>query len=81
MSKAFPHAALEPAETIPRITPDQAREVLALIEAREDLYPAGAAILIAVWTNKGALVKYLIDGWQVEETIRRLRAPEKGAKT
>ena len=65
----FPHAAIEPHETVPRITPDHARQVIEAIETRPDLYPAGAAIIIAVWQK--AIVKYLIDDQQVRETLRR----------
>lgn len=71
----FPHAALMPVETVPRITPEHAAEVIAAIKTRADLYPSGAAIIIAVW--QGALVKYLIDDQQVCETLRRFH---KGAK-
>ena len=77
----FPNAALETAETVPRITPEHAAELIELIERMDESYLFGAAILVAVWTNKGALVKYLIDDQQARETIGNLRrALEKGER-
>jgi len=72
----FPRGALYPRDATPRITPENAAEVIRLI-GNNDCYLETPAIVIAVWT--GGLVKYLVDNQQVEETIRRLREVAKSA--
>jgi len=68
----FPHAALEPREATPRITPEHAAEVIRLVDKdRSGAFPVAPAIVIAVWV--GGLVKYLIDDEQATDTIHRLR--------
>lgn len=82
-SRDFPHAALRPEETVPRIRPETAR---LLIETVNDARYAGVvpsitiepAIVIAVWTN--SMVKYLIDEQQCEETIQNLRKAMRNKK-
>ena len=74
----FPHAPLTPFEATPRITPEDAKRICDLIDALRDADPsctfcAKPAICVAVWV--GPLVKWLVNGVEAQETIRRL---EKG---
>ena len=70
----FPHAALLPFDATPRITPEHAQKVADLVDQVRELgigeFGPRPAIVVAVW--QGALVKYLVDDRQVEETIQNL---------
>ena len=70
MSRHFPQTALNPSEATPRITLEQASEIIRLIDENGN-YPTTPAIVIAVWT--GGLVKWIVNGVEAEDTIRNLK--------
>lgn len=64
----FPSVALGPMEATPRITPERAAELieaLSCVKALKDNPPP--AVIVAIWS--GALVKYVVNDCEVEDTL------------
>lgn len=82
--KSFPHACLQPSEATPRIAPSLAGEVLIAVETARNLglcptIQTAPAICIAVWS--GAMVKWLVDEVEAQQTLDNLRGAIERAKT
>jgi len=83
----FPHAALTPFQASPRITPEQAEQLLVLSERLKAIGKGGQesapAIMVAFFCQSG-LVKYVVNSAEAADTLRNmeraLAAAAKGAK-